>query len=295
MQMTTMRSTQAFLLSCALATGSLACADGSDPGIVNSEDPLTSENGLSSNGLSSNGLSSNGLASNALSSNGLSSNGLSSNGLVMNALRDQNATGDLSRMFFRYLISCALPVSHSVTYTWTDSAGKSHTEINPGGLGLAPGWETGPASQADKEIVSACLGARTNSLGIPVPLSLRAENITALTVSSTERSTYTYGEGAFWGNLFASTPYMYSCSRVAFNSGISTSQYLNQGRTCTTQGCGIITPVGACYQSDLLSFSQACFDRDWSGATKDWVSDCNPQKKSYYAKSSNVITTWLLP
>jgi hypothetical protein len=290
-----MRSAHLFLMSCALATSSLACADGSDPGIVNDEDPLMSENGLSSNGLSSNGLTTNGLTTNGLTTNGLSSNGLSSNGLVMNALRDPSATGDLSRMFFRYLVSCALPANHSVTYTWTDSAGKAHTEINPGGLGLAPGWESSAATQADKEIVSACLGARTNSLGIPVPLSMRAENISALTVSSTERSTYTYGEGAFWGNLFASTPYMYSCSRVAFNSGANTSQYLSHGRTCTTQSCGIITPVGACYQSDLLGFTQACFDRDWSGSTKDWVSNCNPQKKSYYATSSNVITTWLLP
>src|SRR5205807_2231362 len=98
----------------------------------------------------------------------------------------------------------------------------------------------------------ACLMARTNSKGIPVPLSLRGKGIAGLTVSASERSAYTYGEGAFWGNLFNGTnpPYAYSCSRVAFNFGISTSQYLSQGRTCTTTACGIITPVGPCYASD---------------------------------------------
>src|SRR5882724_147480 len=289
-----MRRTPLLLLSCALATGALACANASDAGIVNDEDPLTSENGLSSNGLSSNGLSSNGLSSNALSSNALSSNALSSNALVIQALRDKTATGDLTRMFFRYLISCALGSSHSVTYTWTDSAGTTHTEINPGGLGLAPSWETAAPSQDAKEVVSACLMARTNSKGIPVPLSLRGENTTGLTVSASERSSYTYGEGAFWGNLFNGTnpPYAYSCSRVAFNAGVSTSQYLAQGRTCTTSACGIITPVGACYKSDIATTGQACYERD---GAKDWVSNCNSQDKKFVTSSSNVITTWLLP
>jgi len=280
-------------LSCALASVSLACTDASEQGIVNDEDPLTSENGLSSNGLSSNGLSSNGLSSNALSSNGLSSNGLSSNALVMQALRDQTGTGDLTRMFFRYLVSCALPTNHSVSYTWTDSTGMVHTEINPGGLGLAPGWETKPATQTDKEVISACLGARTNSKGIPVPLSLRGKSISGLSVSASERSSYTYGEGAFWGNIFnGSSPYLYSCSRVAFSYGASTSQYLAQGRTCTTAGCGIITPLGPCYTSDSATTGQACFDRDGG---KDWVSECDPQKSSTAPKSDNVLTTWLLP
>ncbi len=170
--------------------------------------------------------------------------------------------------------------------------GNLHTEINPGSLGLAPSWEDRAPSQTDKEIISACLGARTNSQGIPVPLSLRGKNIPGLSVSSAERSAFTYGEGAFWGNLFNGAPYLYSCSRVAFSAGASKSQYLSQGRTCTTAGCGIITPLGPCYSFDLAATGQACFDRD---SAKDWVSDCNPERKSYYARSSNVLTTWLLP
>jgi len=283
-----MRRAPLLFLSCALASASLACTDASEPGIVNDEDPLTSSNGLSSNGLSSNGLSSNGLSSNALSSNALSSNAL-----VMQALQDKTATGDLTRMFFRYLISCALAPNHSVTYTWTDSTGMKHTETNPGGLGLAPNWETAPSTQTDKEVISACLGARTNSKGIPVPLSLRGKSISGLSVTSAERSSYTYGEGAFWGNIFGSSPYLYSCSRVAFSYGASTSQYLSQGRTCTTAGCGIITPVGPCYTSDAAILGgQACFDRD---GAKDWVSECNSQKNPLAAKTDNALTTWLMP
>ena len=287
------RFNPAVLFSLSLALGAAACSDVSDQGIVNVEDPLTSENGLTSNGLTSNGLTSNGLTSNGLTSNGLSSGALTNNATVMKALRDQTATGDLTRLFFRYLINCALPSEHSVTYTWTDSTGMMHTETDPGALGFAPAWENGAATQLDKELVSACLGARTNSKGIAVPLSLRAKNVAGLTVSSSERSSYTYGEGAFWGNLFngSGVPYLYSCSRVAFDSGVSTSQYLAQGRTCTMGGCGIITPVGACYTSDGANAGQACFSR---AINEDWVSDCDSQKNRSNM-SDNVLTTWLLP
>jgi hypothetical protein len=288
-----MRHSTLLLLSFVLATGAAACTDITDQGVVNAEDPLITENGLSSNGLSSNGLSSNGLSSNGLSSNGLSSNGLSSNALVIGALRDQSGTGDLTRMFFRYLVSCALPSSHSVTYTWTDSVGRLHTEINPGGLGLAPNWEAGAATQQDKELVSACLGARTNSKGVVVPLSLRAKNVSALVASNSERNTYTYGEGAFWGNLFnGGAPFIYSCSRSPLNSGSASSQYLTQGRTCTTSACGIITPVGSCYASDLAVLGQACFDR---AQANDWVSNCSSHKSKLVVGSANVVSTWLMP
>jgi hypothetical protein len=281
------------LFSVALAMGAAACSDLADPGIVNEEDPLTSENGLSSNALSSNALSSNALSSNALSSNALSSNALSSNALVMTALRNQTASGDLARRFFRYLISCALPASRSVTYTWTDSSGQTRTEVNPGGLGVAPSWEYNAATTTDKELVSGCLAARVNSLGLAVPLSIRARNVTALAVSSTERSTYSFAEGAFWGNIFTSSPYMYSCTRSNHNPSSATSQYLSKGRTCTSAGCGLITAVGTCFSSSIAGHGQACYDR--GGTSYDWVSSCTHRLDNDYTLSTRVITTWLTP
>jgi hypothetical protein len=264
-----------------------------DPGIVNDENPLMSANGLTSNGLTSNGLTSNGLTSNGLTSNGLTSNGLTSNGLVMTALRDKTATGDLTRIFFRYLISCALPVGKSVTYTWVDAAGMNRTEINPGSLGLAPGWATAPASDADKRWVSACLGARTNALGVNVPMSMRAKGVAALAVTSSERTAYTYGEGAFWGNLFHSAgPYMYSCSRSALNYGSPTSVDSGSGRSCATVGCGMIRSIGACFKSDYASTGQACYER---ASNKDWVVNCSSSATKSAGIADSVIATWLRP
>jgi hypothetical protein len=273
----------------------VGCSQQTDTSVVNDEDPLTSQNGLSSNGLTSNGLTSNGLSSNGLSSNGLSSNGLSSNGIVIAALRDKTGVGDASRMFFRYLVSCALPVGKTVTYTWIDSGGTNHTESNPGGLGLAPTWEVGPLDQAGQEIVSACLGARTNSLGVSVPISMRSNGITALAVSPTERATYTYGEGAFWGNLFNSgAPYLYSCSRAPYDAGVASSQYKAKGRTCSTQDCGIIKYLGRCLSSDHTTVDQTCFNRDKT--YNDWADDCHSTlNKNLGTGSLHVITTWLLP
>jgi hypothetical protein len=278
-----MRRAVPLLFSTVLAMGLNACSDLPDTGIVNDEDPLTSENGLTSNALTSNALTSNALTSNALTSNALTSNALTSNALVMNALRNQNATGATARMLFRYLVSCALPAGKSVTYTWTDVDGIKRTETNPGGLGIAPGWETSTPSQADKEYVSACLAARVNSKGTAVPLSLRAKNVAALTATAGERSQFTYAEGAFWGNLFGSNPYIYSCTRSALNTGSS---------TCTSAGCGLITPVGRCYNSDSAYKDQACFDR---GGGSDWVAGCTNYMNKNYTLTDRVITTWLMP
>ena len=182
---------------------------------------VVTANGLTSNGLTSNGLTSNGLTSNGLTSNGLTSNGLA--GSTLAALRDKSATGDVTRMFFKYMVSCALPANHSVTYTWTDSAGALHTEVDPGAFSLAPNWETGGINETDEEWVSACLFARTNGLGVSVPISIRGNGPAALAASPQERMDYPYGEGAFWGNLFASTPYGRSCGRAAFRAGAPTS------------------------------------------------------------------------
>jgi len=252
------------------------------------------ENGLSSNGLSSNGLSSNGLSSNGLSSNGLSSNGLVANAYVLSALQDPSAAGSLSRMFFRYLVSCALPNGHSISYNWTDSTGAKHTEANPGSLGLAPAWETAAPDQTMKEIVSACLAARTNSKGISVPISMRANGIAALDVSAQERSSYTYGEGSFWGNIFDTTPYLYSCSRSPYAAGGMSSQYTAQGRTCAANGCGLIKYIGRCMASDHSTSGQACFNRD--KINDDWSDDCfSTMQKGQTGGATNVITTWLMP
>jgi hypothetical protein len=273
-----------------MATWLGACQGASPDGMAAGESEILAANGLTSNGLTSNGLTSNGLTSNGLTSNGLTSNKLTPTTLT--ALRDKTATGDTTRIFFRYLVSCALPATHSMSYTWTDSAGVVHTETNPGGFGLAPGWETGAVDLSGQEWVSACLFARTNSLGVSVPISIRGGAQPTLAATAQERLDYPFGEGAFWGNLFLPIPIARSCHRSALQVGATTSTDLKNGRTCAAQGCGIIFHVGPCYQSATASLGQACFDR---AANNDWVSDCNSLMTVSPISSEHVITTWLRP
>ena len=260
-----------------------ACGD-QESTDVNFEDSLTSANGLTSNGLTSNGLT----------SNGLTSNGLTSNGLVISALRDKTATGALSRLFFRYMVSCALPTGKSVTYTWTNTAGTTITEVNPGQLGLAASWESGPLGDSGKQWVSACLAARTNSLGHNHAISMRAGATSALAVSAQERADFTYGEGSFWGNLFDGNPYIYSCTRSPMKAGAATSAGLSDGRTCTTSACGVIQPVGFCYLSTSASSGQNCWEK---ASNNDYAYDCgsSTQKWNSNNRSDRVISVWLKP
>ena len=209
----------------------------------------------------------------------------------MTALRDTTATGALSRMFFHYMVSCALPAGRSVSYTWTNTTGTTITEVNPGQLGLASSWESGPLSDTGKQWVSACLAARTNSLGHNHPISMRA-GTSALPVTAQERTDYAYGEGSFWGNLFDGTPYIYSCTRSPMKAGASTSAGLSDGRTCTTSACGVIKPVGYCYLSTSASTGQNCWQK---ASNNDYASDCgsSTQKWNGNNRSDKVISVWL--
>ncbi|HJZ87963.1 MAG TPA: hypothetical protein VKN99_22465 [Polyangia bacterium] len=164
-----------------------------------------------------NALSPNSLVSNSLVSNSLVSNSLVSNSLVSNALADPSAQGDANRDFFRYLISCAFNISQTAGFSWTDGAGNVHNETYQGALGLAPYWADWPLDEAGQRWVTACLLARTNYYGISILISMRARSPAQAAgdpfeITLSEFKDYTDYEGAFWGNLFAQFPKMFSCS-----------------------------------------------------------------------------------
>lgn len=246
---------------------------------------LHGENGLTSNGLTSNGLTSNGLTASALLSRGLLHVASGAESPVLRALRDP-VKGPVNRTLFRYLVSCALRPDQSISYTWTRPRGERVSETHAGALGLAPAWGTGALDRAGREWISACLAARTNELGVNVPLSMRARNAATLAVSESERSQYTVPEGAFFGDLFASPPRIYACT---LDRARGTSTARPRGRTCTTVGCGPIEPLGSCYVRGRSSWTQVCADQ---AANNDWVSDCRGSSDGQ-ARYQRVVTTWL--
>jgi len=207
------------------------------------ESTVLAENSLSANGISLNGISLNGISLNALNAASLSSAALA-------AIKDPGPLGDLARKFMRYAASCALSPSQTFSFQYTDAYGAAHNEAYPGELSLAPGWGTGPLDVLGQRMVSGCLAARVNYYGVPVMISVRSliEPLKTL-VSSQELVDYPDVEGAFWGNLFAPSPYLYAC----YNEKTIANSRANQ-RDCaaghlsgsSTLECGPIHIVGAC-------------------------------------------------
>jgi hypothetical protein len=180
-----------------LAGACIGCGpveDATDPparGVLEQE--LTTGNGLSLNGLSLNGLSLNGLSLNGLSLNGLSTSAFNTWFRSNPALADQ---------VMRYVVRCAVPAGQTRTFQDATS-GRSYTW--PGTLGLAPAWAGGAAAtEAEQQVVSACLAAHANNDAVNVPLSVLGRNGQGAVIPYTpdELNAFPKREACFFGNLF---------------------------------------------------------------------------------------------
>ena len=234
-----------FLAGCAVEA--LPAVDPEDTAVV--EDELSTDNALNANALNANALYANALNANALNANALNANALSPDALA--AIRDPGSAGALSRQLLKYTVSCALGSSQSFTFSWTDSGNVVHNETYPGWLGIEPTWATQPLGDSGKQMVSACLISRVNYYGVQVIISARSVNSPLKTlVGSSELQTYQHIEGAFWGNLFAPTPYAFSCyneSNVSISRGSKRDCATGHANTDgTVSSCGIVASVGGC-------------------------------------------------
>ncbi len=190
------RSTYAALgFAAILVGGCMADFDTDEPELAETESAVTAGNRLASNRLASNRLASNRLASNSLET------------------RDLMSTED-GREVMSYIVGCALPAWQSVTLQ--DSAGVQYTY--PGLLNLAPAWTSRALTVSERRWITACLAARTNVFGVPVSISMRHDTNPALLAGSAEKSTYANAEGAFYGDLFATTPVLFACGNRAWST-----------------------------------------------------------------------------
>ncbi|WP_437529313.1 hypothetical protein WME79_47495 [Sorangium sp. So ce726] len=205
-------------------------------------------NALNPNALNPNALNPNALNPNALNPNALNPNALSP--AALSAIQAPDAAGALSRQLLRYVVSCALDASQSFSFSWTDSEGTVHDEVYWGIIGLATQWETSALGHPKQQFISACLASRTNWYGASVTISSRGDHGALDKTDKPELSTYTRLEGAFWGNLFAPSPYLNACYHEA-----NRDRARSQSRDCAAghlgdsgavQPCGIINIVGSC-------------------------------------------------
>jgi hypothetical protein len=211
---------QGYVLTVALLS-SVGCAAGAIDGPSSHGRAYT----LTENALSFNGLVYNGLLSNGLELNGVRMNGVRMNGLAFNEFSLNGLSLDESISIIKYIVSCALPADHSMTFAVNDQY-----YTLPGGVALAPNFEFGPLSdQADQEIVSACLFARTNSIGNSVQISLRG---TAGLIPTTddERTRFTLAEGVYYGNVFTSPAYILAGPQTRLTAQLDINKLQSIGR-----------------------------------------------------------------
>ncbi len=236
----------ACLISSMFGMGCAVGAPGGDEAIGVAEDAYVAQNALVPNALVPNALVPNALVPNALVPNALTFTSLSQ--ASQTAITDPGPAGDLSRSFLKYAVSCAFAPNQSFSFSWTGSDQSQHSENYEGELGLATGWEDGPLSDTEKAWVSACLASRANYYGVSVTISMRGPH-SNLSAGLTEQLAYPTREGAFWGNLFASTPALYAC-HIGSNIDFSRSRM----RDCAAghledeviTPCGMIQIVGDC-------------------------------------------------
>ncbi len=276
-----------FAAFCPMVVVLAGCMQETEPA-VDIEDDETAAGAL----VSENALAPNALAPNALAPNALAPNALAPNALVPSALAALQATsdnGDLARQLVKYTVSCAFEPTQSFTFSWTDTKNRVHNEVYPGLLGIAPGWATAPLTDdAQRRLLSGCLAARVNWYGTNVVLSMRSHEEPLKThVQASELAAYPNVEGAFWGNLFAATPYLNACYYPG-NEAIARAAYrdcavghLQNGETVP---CGLIALRGSC--------SNWCFSFVTSGQhyTACWDDPGNPS-----SGTTNAVITVGLP
>ncbi len=248
----------------AVSSGCIATSEEAESiGVVT--EAVENSNALNANALNLNALNANALNLNALNANALNVNALSPS--AMSALQQPGEVGNLSRQLMKYVVSCALDPAQSFSFSWTDVQG-THAETYPGLLGLATSWGQSPLNLEGQQWVSACLASRVNWYGVSVMLSSRGAHPALNSESLPESLTYLSEEGAFWGNLFTSSPAVFSC-----NNPLGNGYSRNHLRDCAAghrnedgsiAQCGVIHIVGSCLtycQSlDLLgAYHPRCF------------------------------------
>ena len=146
---------------------------------------------------------------------------------VLDAWIDQDP--DEVRMFFRYMVECALPEGVNVRLKYKDATSLLGTGF--GNLGAS--LQAGQMSVEDQEKVSSCLLARASATGKHMEIDLVGP-YSGLFATHADPKRFSVREAAYYGNLFASPieAYIWLPDQV-------------QARPCTSDGdCGVLQPVG---------------------------------------------------
>jgi hypothetical protein len=202
-------------------------------------------NGLWANGLWANGLWANGLWANGLWANGLTGTAAIPGDTIRNssyarqllqyiyACAMPGPTTDASGTVITQSYDTSLDPNNGALTCSTSSGCAAGYSCSAGkcvvplkgmiGLGInsdgSGWWESGSCDESCQRWVSSCVLARTNAYGVHVQISMRAPAVTplghelqyariraALATSPSEVADFSFREGAYYGNIFATTP-----------------------------------------------------------------------------------------
>jgi hypothetical protein len=282
-------------------------------------------NGIWSNGIWSNGIWSNGIWSNGIWSNGIWSNGIWSNGLSGDAAMpgDTLRGNAYARQLLQYVYSCAMPpATYDTTLDPNEGAPlfcTSDADCDTGyacasdnscviplrgaiGVGINADGTSWPASgtcdESCQRWVSACVLARTNAYGVHVQISMRAPADAPQAIKDAlrvgdgaggERESFSLREGAYYGNIFAttpttpppaggngaatgpiaSTPQYYACAGPGSNVPEITKRF------CSSQGDQVVIGVpGLCLATGAEAGACAGEDANPLSETRGAIGDC---------------------
>ncbi|WP_437608715.1 hypothetical protein WMF20_48205 [Sorangium sp. So ce834] len=243
---------------------------------------LRNHNALNPNALNPNALNPNALNPNALAPNRLEGSSLAAT--AFSAITDPGELGALSRQLLQYIVSCALSPSQSLRFSWRDELDEPHDEVYWGHLGLAPGWSDEPLSASRRHWVSACVASRANRAGVSVMISSRGTHQALRYPDRSEVASFPREEGAFWGDLFASTPRLYAC----YNASNAESSR-DHSRDCAT---GLPDPEGGVRECPNIHIVGSC---DLVCGPLHAASGYRPSCTNDRGESSSAVITTFLP
>jgi len=230
-----------------LSVSLLLLATPADPGAE--QGSTLSWNGLSPSSLQG-GLG-NHLGYEGLGFRGSTYNGLSADALVNNAgWTEWYAGDDGNQELFSYLVGCALAPDQRIGAVEVDG-----TVWGPwaGTIGLAPAWANGARqTQAEQDLVSACLLAHVNAYGVSVPISVRGGQWQP---SSSEIEDFPIFEGQFFGSVFNDDGDFEVCRAGGESNAATSEELLAADRICT------IDPA-QCSLVDAGPCARVCTDWD---------------------------------
>ena len=194
--------------------------------------------------------STNGICQNGLAVAGLTDAGLGVDGLGTAAFAtwfDANPSGH--DVLMQYVVKCAAP--QSAILQWT-SPNSNVTYAWAGGLGLATEWASGHRmTEAEQQLLSACLAAHVNKYGQPVALSVEGRTATGepIALDPGELDTFSVREGCFFGNLFAGEPVMVGLDHAVYAASVSSVRacaLAPQDEGTTSVACPPMVYAGTC-------------------------------------------------